>query len=42
MYGFHYIIRNQWFKDTFIRSKKRKEINEKYVLTSLFNEESKI
>ena len=42
MYGFPYFIRNQWFKDIFIRSKERKEINEKYVLISLFYEESNI
>ena len=41
MYGLPYFIRNQRFKDIFIRSKKRKEINEKYVLFSLFYEESK-
>ena len=31
MYGFPYFIRNQRFKDIFIRSKERKEIIEKYV-----------
>ena len=41
MYGFPYIIRNQRFKDIFIRSKKRKEIHKIYVLISLFYEESK-
>ena len=35
-------IRNQRFKDIFIRSKERKEIIEKYVLISLFYQESKI
>ena len=39
---FPYFIRNPWFKDILIRSKGRKEINEKYVLISLFYEESKI
>ena len=33
---------NKWFKDILIRSKERKEINEKYILISLFYEESKI
>ena len=42
MYGFPYFIRNQRFKDIFIRSKERKEINDIYVLISLFYEESKI
>ena len=31
MYGFPYFIRNKWFKDILIRSKNRKEINEKNV-----------
>ena len=31
MYGFPYLIRNQWFKDIFIRNIERKEINETYV-----------
>ena len=35
-YRFPYFIRNQWFKDIFIRSIERKEINEKYVLISVF------
>ena len=42
MVGFPYFIRNQWFEDIFIRNKERKEINEKYVLISLFYEESNI
>ena len=42
MYGFPYFIMNKGFKDILIRSKERKEINEKYVLISLFYEESKI
>ena len=42
MYRFPYFIRNKWFKDILIRSKERKEINEKNVLISLFYEESKI
>ena len=33
---------NKWFTDILIRSKERKEINQKYVLISLFYEESKI
>ena len=42
MYEFPYFIRNQLFKDMFIRCKERKEINEKLVLISLFYEELKI
>ena len=36
MYGFPYFIRNQRFKDIFIRIKERKEVNEKYVLFHYF------
>ena len=39
MYGFPYFIRNKWYKKILIRSK---EINERYILISLFYEESKI
>ena len=42
MYRFPFFIRNKWFKDILIRSKERKAINEKYILISLFYEESKI
>ena len=42
MYRFPYFIRNKWFKENLIRSKERKEINEKYVLISSFYEESMI
>ena len=42
MYGLPYFIRNKWFKEILIRSKEWKEINEKYVLISLFYEQSKI
>ena len=42
MYGFPYFIMNKWFKDILIRSKERKGINEKYVIISLFYEESNI
>ena len=41
MYGFPYFISNKWYKDILISSKQWKEINEKYVLISLFYEESK-
>ena len=42
MYGFPYFISNQRLKDTFRRSKERKEINEIYVLISLFYQDSKV
>ena len=42
VYGFPYFIMNKWVKDILIRSKERKEINEKYVLISLFYGESRI
>ena len=42
MYRFPYFTMNKRFKDILIGSKERKEIYEKYVLISLFYEESKI